>query len=111
MSVFHIIIKILGYIFLIYSILYSTILVVFVLLGTATLHRQKSKKQLNNKLTGDFYLPISILVPAYNESLTIIGNLNSLLKLDYKIYEIIVIDDGSSDDTSQKIIDTFIKLI
>ena len=42
---------------------------------------------------------ISILVPAYNEEVGIIDSINSLLNQDYKNYEIIVIDDGSSDDT------------
>ena len=42
---------------------------------------------------------ISILVPAYNEGETIEGALESLLQNDYPRYEVIVVDDGSSDDT------------
>jgi cellulose synthase/poly-beta-1,6-N-acetylglucosamine synthase-like glycosyltransferase len=42
---------------------------------------------------------VSILVPAYNESETIAPALQSLLDLDYPRYEIIVVDDGSKDDT------------
>ena len=42
---------------------------------------------------------ISILVPAYNEEVGIIDSINSLLNQDYDNYEIIVIDDGSSDNT------------
>jgi poly-beta-1,6-N-acetyl-D-glucosamine synthase len=42
---------------------------------------------------------VSIFVPAYNESETISRALQSLLRLDYPRYEIIVVDDGSSDDT------------
>ncbi|KQL48329.1 glycosyltransferase [Brevibacillus choshinensis] len=45
--------------------------------------------------------PISILVPAYNEELTIIENVRSLLSLNYPRYEVIVINDGSKDDTLQ----------
>ncbi len=49
------------------------------------------------------FLPmVSILVPAYNEGAVIQGSIRSLLKLDYPRYEIIVIDDGSRDDTYQK---------
>ncbi len=43
---------------------------------------------------------VSILVPAYNESETVVAALQSLIRLDYPSYEVIFIDDGSSDDTS-----------
>ncbi|MDJ0847841.1 MAG: glycosyltransferase family 2 protein [Myxococcota bacterium] len=46
--------------------------------------------------------PVTILVPAYNEGPVIQGSIRSLLALDYPRYEILVIDDGSSDDTSTK---------
>jgi cellulose synthase/poly-beta-1,6-N-acetylglucosamine synthase-like glycosyltransferase len=42
---------------------------------------------------------VSILVPAHNESETIVSAIHSLISLDYPRYEVIVIDDGSSDDT------------
>ncbi len=48
---------------------------------------------------GEDYPPVSLIVPAYNEGKVIEGALGSLLKLDYPHYEIIVIDDGSTDDT------------
>jgi poly-beta-1,6-N-acetyl-D-glucosamine synthase len=43
--------------------------------------------------------PVTILVPAYNEGPVIESAVRSLLDLDYGVYEILVIDDGSSDDT------------
>ncbi len=46
--------------------------------------------------------PITILVPAYNEGTVIQGSIRSLLALDYPRYEILVIDDGSKDDTTLK---------
>lgn len=42
---------------------------------------------------------VSILVPAFNESILIDKALMALLRLDYPRFEVIVIDDGSSDDT------------
>jgi poly-beta-1,6-N-acetyl-D-glucosamine synthase len=42
---------------------------------------------------------ISIICPAYNEALCIESSIRSLLTLDYPRYEIIVVDDGSTDDT------------
>ncbi|WP_332557266.1 glycosyltransferase [Clostridium sp.] len=52
-------------------------------------------------------IPISLLVPAYNEEVTIVDSINSFLSLDYKLYEIIVINDGSSDATLEKLIHNF----
>ncbi|WP_137719416.1 glycosyltransferase family 2 protein [Methylobacillus flagellatus] len=42
---------------------------------------------------------VSILVPAYNEQATIAGSLLSMLQLSYPNFEIVVINDGSKDDT------------
>ena len=46
---------------------------------------------------------ISILIPAYNEEKYISTCLESLLKIGYKNYEIIVCDNGSTDKTCEKI--------
>ena len=52
-------------------------------------------------------MPVSIVVPAYNEEITVVETVKSLLELDYRAYEIIVVDDGSSDETAKKLIDAF----
>jgi cellulose synthase/poly-beta-1,6-N-acetylglucosamine synthase-like glycosyltransferase len=53
------------------------------------------------------YKTISILVPAYNEAGNIIESVESLLRLEYPEYEIIVINDGSSDETIERLKDHF----
>jgi poly-beta-1,6 N-acetyl-D-glucosamine synthase len=45
---------------------------------------------------------VSILVPAFNEAAVIQASIRSLLKLDYPRFEILVIDDGSTDDTCRR---------
>jgi cellulose synthase/poly-beta-1,6-N-acetylglucosamine synthase-like glycosyltransferase len=45
---------------------------------------------------------ISIIVPAFNEGITLMDCLKSLTELDYPDYEIIVIDDGSTDRTLEE---------
>jgi cellulose synthase/poly-beta-1,6-N-acetylglucosamine synthase-like glycosyltransferase len=45
---------------------------------------------------------ISIVVPAYNEAKTIASCIESLQNLDYPNYEIIVVDDGSTDETFEE---------
>lgn len=53
------------------------------------------------KRTGkiDGFLKMSIIIPAYNEGVTIASCIKSMLNLNYPDYEVIVIDDGSSDNT------------
>ena len=52
-------------------------------------------------------IPISLVVPAYNESASIITSVKAMLQLEYPQYELIIVNDGSSDDTLQKLIDEF----
>lgn len=47
---------------------------------------------------------ITIIAPAYNEGLTIVENIRSLMSLRYVNYEVMVVNDGSKDDTLQKMI-------
>jgi cellulose synthase/poly-beta-1,6-N-acetylglucosamine synthase-like glycosyltransferase/peptidoglycan/xylan/chitin deacetylase (PgdA/CDA1 family) len=50
---------------------------------------------------------VSIIVPAYNEELVVERTIRSLLASEYTNYEIIVVDDGSQDNTSQVVADKF----
>ncbi|HEY9116951.1 MAG TPA: glycosyltransferase [Roseivirga sp.] len=50
---------------------------------------------------------ISIIAPAYNESATIVENIRSLLMVKYPQYELIVVNDGSKDDSLEKAINAY----
>ncbi|MBI5451743.1 MAG: glycosyltransferase family 2 protein [Gammaproteobacteria bacterium] len=52
-------------------------------------------------------LPISILVPAYNEEKSIASSIQSMLQLNYPLFEIIVINDESTDGTLRELIEKF----
>lgn len=51
--------------------------------------------------------PISILVPAYNEEAGIVDSIRSLLALEYPAFEIVVISDGSTDATIERLVEAF----
>lgn len=51
--------------------------------------------------------PVSIIVPAYNEELNAVKTIENLLQLDYPDFDIIFIDDGSKDNTYQKVFTAF----
>ena len=55
--------------------------------------------ELKKLFQSRFFIPISVLVPAYNEEPTICDSVKSLLQIEYPEFEIIVINDGSSDRT------------
>ena len=50
---------------------------------------------------------ITIIAPAYNEALTIVENVRSLLSLRYVNYEVMVVNDGSLDNTLQLLIQAY----
>ena len=52
-------------------------------------------------------IPISVVVPAFNESASIITSVKAMLQLEYPQYELVVVNDGSTDDTLEKLIDAF----
>jgi cellulose synthase/poly-beta-1,6-N-acetylglucosamine synthase-like glycosyltransferase len=58
-------------------------------------------------MASDNMIPISVLVPAYNEEKTIVENVRSLLTLNYPLFEVIVVNDGSKDNTLQVLIDSY----
>ncbi|WP_390450698.1 glycosyltransferase, partial [Chryseobacterium sp. Alg-005] len=49
----------------------------------------------------------SLIAPAYNEGMTIVENVRSLLSLYYHNLEIIIVNDGSKDDSIQKLIEAY----
>lgn len=99
--------EIVGIGFVIYLIGYSTFLFLSVLVGSSELYQIHRQKRLQNIFPNDYFVPITIVVPAYNEEITVVETVKSLLQLDYRLYEIIVVDDGSKDNTSMEVIDAF----
>lgn len=67
--------------------------------------RRKEKATIWPPLT-DFPL-VSIIVPAYNEAVNAVSSVNNLLKTNWPNTEIIFVDDGSKDDTYEKVCNAF----
>lgn len=93
--------------FILYLIGYSTFLFLSVCIGSSILYKEMNLKKIKDKINKNINIPISILVPAHNEEVTICDTIKSLLDLEYKNYEIIIIDDGSKDNTSKELIECF----
>ncbi len=70
-------------------------------LAIVSLRRNEQERVLDSlpQAYSALEIPISILVPAYNEEATIAASVRSMLQLSYSEFEIIVINDGSKDAT------------
>lgn len=98
------------YIFAYYNIVVNSIYLILIALSWSVINKQEIQWQLLDRkflYTPGVLPPVSILAPCYNEEKTIIQNVYSLLALDYNDYEVIIIDDGSSDGTMRTLIDIF----
>lgn len=94
-----------NYFFAIYLMVYCTYLIISNIYGSIKMFRYRRLEKLQNVLEHSFYYPVSIIVPAYNEEITILQTIDNLLKLDYSLYEIIIVDDGSKDNTKNQVIE------
>jgi len=88
-----------GSVLVLLIFLISLLIRYIVILVLAFLHHAQF---LNDTSSSDYTPFVSIIVPTYNEGTVIQQSLMSLLKLNYPAYEIIVVDDGSTDDTFQR---------
>lgn len=105
-AIFHLF----SYGILIYSVslfLFYVLIVVYSI-AEIKLYIRKSSFTDYNLLASSEYAPtVSILAPAYNEGANIIENVRSLLAVHYNNIELIVINDGSKDDSLQKLIEAY----
>ncbi len=62
---------------------------------------------IRNFLRSQTHLPVSILMPAYNEETTILETARALFDIEFNEYEIIIINDGSEDTTLEKLKEAF----
>ncbi|MDO9156859.1 MAG: glycosyltransferase [Sediminibacterium sp.] len=82
----------------------GSIRLIIVLISSLLARRKEKGKNLqplNN------YPLVSIIVPAYNEEVNAVSSLNNLLRCDYPAFNIIFINDGSTDNTLEVVKNAF----
>ena len=90
--------------FLYIMIIWGSILFIITIISHFLNWKNIRRKKFKNEIKKDFDMPVSVVLPVYNEEEKIIEVIDSILNLDYKLYEIIIVDDGSKDKTVEKII-------
>lgn len=107
---FYFLIEVFGIFFMILS--FSVIIVYLLIMILSALEMRDFLKKnkfadYQDIITSPIAPGVSILAPAFNEASNIVQNAKSLMSLHYGRFEVIIINDGSKDETLQKLIDAF----
>jgi len=81
----------------------STVFIFYALRDMILGYFTEKSNLIQSYIRSETHLPISILVPAYNEETTIIQSVRALLNIRFNEYEVIVINDGSGDGTLEEL--------
>ncbi len=87
--------------------LFYALLMLISLLETSQNWSIASRLRLTERLPDDAFPPLSILVPAYDEETSIVESVHTQLELDYPTYEVVVVNDGSTDATLERLRSAF----
>lgn len=96
-----------------YFLTINLIYLILVIISYFHIRSQLWKKKvytLSGLYKSELYKPISIIAPAFNEEANIITSITSLLQLQFPDFEVVVVNDGSTDRTLSLLMDQF-KLI
>lgn len=91
------------------STLYYIILALMAFSQSRKRSLELKEKNYSTLASSSFTIPFTVIVPAHNEEHRIADCLKSLLNLDYPEFEIIVVNDGSTDRTME-VLDKILKL-
>ena len=81
---------------------------VLIVLAAVDFRAQHRRREAIVETFGGALTPgVSLLVPAYNEEVGIVTAVQALLSLRYPRHEVVVVDDGSSDATFDRLRDAF----
>jgi cellulose synthase/poly-beta-1,6-N-acetylglucosamine synthase-like glycosyltransferase len=97
-------------IFIVYFVLYNTYTLWLIALSARQVRRRVAAhfvEDLDLIDQGDLTKPLTMIVPAFNEEITIVDSVTSLVRCDYPRFEVIVISDGSSDGTLDRLKQAF----
>ena len=89
-----------------YLLLTTFVYVALVVVGAleSTVRRQESRSEDYATLSSSrFTIPVSVIAAAYDEELVIVSTVETLLAFEYPEHEVIVVNDGSSDGTLEKL--------
>ena len=99
-----------SWFFLVYGILLISIYFGGVIFSNRAVVRNKRRSlflQVNDIVSATDIPTVTLIAPAYNEGLTIVENVKSLLSIQYPFYELILVNDGSTDNSMELLIEKY----
>ncbi|MGH7512368.1 MAG: glycosyltransferase family 2 protein [Gemmatimonadales bacterium] len=97
-------------VFLFYFLLYNTYTLSLVVLSARQVRRRVAGhfvEDLDLIDQGDLTKPLTMIVPAFNEEVTIVDSVTNLVQCDYPRHEVVVVNDGSGDRTLEQLQQAF----
>src|SRR4051812_29158064 len=96
--------------FLLYFLVYNSYTLWLIALSARQVRRRVAGhfvEDLDLIDQGDLTKPLTMIVPAYNEEVTIVDSVTNLVHCDYPRHEIVVVNDGSGDRTLDRLKEAF----
>lgn len=95
---------------LVYFVALNSHLLVLMLLGYHATRREEAMshdRDLLSMMQSPLVQPVSVIITAYNESINILESVHSVMQLRYPKFEIVVVNDGSNDDTLDLLLERY----
>ena len=109
-EVFWASIRLFNYVVLFYFTLLNAVYLATSFFAFGALRRYTLRMKsldLTDLITSGWAPPITLIAPAFNEEATCVESVRSLLTLEYREYDILVVNDGSSDSTIERLTEAF----
>ena len=93
-----------------YLVLTTVLAIVFLVVGAlenAVRKLEEGSTDYDTLASSRFTIPVSVIVAAYEEEAVIESTVRSLLAFDYPEFEVVVVNDGSTDGTLERLRDAF----
>jgi cellulose synthase/poly-beta-1,6-N-acetylglucosamine synthase-like glycosyltransferase len=87
----------LGYVAAVYGAYFA--MICYSVVETRVRHRRRRFESLDRVRESTLTIPVSIVAPVYNEAPVVAASTRSFLEVDYPEFEVIVVNDGSKDET------------
>lgn len=110
MEIIRLLIIFFNYFCMAYSLLLTVVYLIQFIISIFKIKKDREVEVADDSeryADSDNLIPISLIIPAYNEEENIVHNVRSLMNLNYPVFEIIVVNDGSKDRTHDEMVNTF----